>query len=167
MSIRRICSIATLFAILLVGSRRAPFILVSGNSMEPTYQNEQFVGVKYNTSNLKRGDVAIFKQAVHSSIDEKLIKRVCGIPGDDVYIDEDGVFFIYDATSDCVYYYNGDYSKDQLLETSTYQYTLETDEYFFMGDNRDESLDSRNFGAIKHDKIIATVSNSYVEPEAL
>ena len=74
-----------------------PFI-VSGSSMEPTFQNGQYLIVNeldYHLSQPMRGDVIVFKFPQNTS--EYFIKRVIGLPGEKVLI-TDGHVVIYNAT---------------------------------------------------------------------
>jgi signal peptidase I len=160
-----IICVVLIFALSLV-SAHLPFILISGSSMEPTFKDGQIVYLDRNFEDIKRGDVVIFKQQVHFSFDEKLIKRVCGIPGDKVYKDKAEKFFIYDGKN--IFYYDKKVSDVlALLESSTYLYTLDDNQYFCMGDNRDESIDSRSFGAIDRKKILALVKDDAEIPKAI
>ena len=141
-----------------------PFIRVSGSSMEPSYTDDEIVYLNRNTDSIKRGDVVIFKQKLHFYFEEKLIKRVCGIPGDKIYKDTNNNYFAYDGIY--IYYETSriDTTCDELLASSTYMYTLSKNSYFCMGDNRDKSIDSRTFGAVDETKIIAIVKGGFKKP---
>lgn len=119
---------------------------VSGRSMEPTLQTGDIMVVNKISNNLgtdyKRGDIVI----VNSPIEDKLyIKRVIGLPNDEVVIKE-GSFYINDHKL------NENYLKDNTITKKTTiinSWHLEPDEYFLVGDNREKSKDSRKFGPIK------------------
>ena len=67
-----------------------PFI-VSGASMDPTFGTNQYLIVdelSYRLSDPVRGDVAIFKYPKNPK--QHYIKRIIGLPGDTVHIDNDG-----------------------------------------------------------------------------
>lgn len=158
-----VCGGAIAIATLI--SAHLPFIRVSGNSMEPTYLDDEIVYLDREADSYNRGDVVIFKQKVHLPFEEKLIKRVCGIPGDEIYCDANGSYFIYDGKT--IYYYESDNDSidiDELIAKSNYQFTLTERQYFCMGDNRDYSVDSRSFGAIDESKILACVKNGFITP---
>jgi len=128
---------------------------VAGFSMFPTY-NDKDITISYlpdvRFNNLKRGDVIVF----HAPPDhEKLyIKRIVGLPGDSVRIQDGSV-----------------YLNNQLLDESSYlQPTVRTnpeafladgqtvvvppDSIFAMGDNRPNSSDSRDFGFVTKDLLV-------------
>ena len=76
------------------------------------------------------------------------IKRVIGKPGDTIKIEENKL------------YVNGKlkdepYIKEWTNSYGTFEIVLGKDEYFMMGDNRNHSNDSRYYGPVKGDKIIA------------
>ena len=104
--------------------------------------------IPYYYRNPQRGEIAVFKfEGNH------LIKRVIGIPGDIVDIKEGKV------------YINGEELEEKYLtEENTYlyagskikfPYTVPEGYYFMMGDNRTNSKDSRVFGPIAREKIVA------------
>jgi len=123
---------------------------VEGASMEPNfYQNEYLIidEISYRFNDKQRGEVIIFKNPQNTSA--YFIKRIIGLPGETVKI-EDGHVFV----------------NDQLLEESYIEtfssdshdvVTLGSDQYFVMGDNRSNSLDSRQLGPIHKDYIIGRV----------
>lgn len=116
---------------------------VVGKSMEDSFQQGDVLIVeKYNTSNIQRYDVVIAKVKM-----QNMIKRVIGLPGETVQIKDNSV------------YVDGEKLKEQFdfyTEESGIAdkpFVLGKDEYFLMGDNRSESLDSREYGAIKLENI--------------
>lgn len=111
--------------------------------MEDSFQQGDVLIVeKYNTSNIQRYDVVIAKVKM-----QNMIKRVIGLPGETVQIKDNSV------------YVDGEKLKEQFdfyTEESGIAdkpFVLGKDEYFLMGDNRSESLDSREYGAIKLENI--------------
>ncbi len=125
---------------------------VVGNSMHPTYKNGEFLmanKITYRVSEPKRGDVIIFKYSDTADF----IKRIPGVPGDEVMI-KDGKIYINGQLLDESAYLDpsvitngGSY----LHEGQTIK--LKEDEYFVCGDNRTNSSDSRDFGPIKKSAI--------------
>lgn len=124
---------------------------VSGRSMEPTLQTGYIMIVNKISNNLgtdyKRGDIVI----VNSPIEDKLyIKRVIGLPNDEVVI-KDGSIYINNHKL------NENYLKDNTITKETTfinSWNLEPDEYFLVGDNRENSNDSRKFGPIKRSDFV-------------
>ena len=58
-----------------------PIVLVNGSSMNPTFKNGNIMFCSTDTSNIKRGDILIFRES-----GERLVKRVIGLPGEKVSI---------------------------------------------------------------------------------
>jgi signal peptidase I len=128
-----------------------PFI-VDGASMLPTYQNQQFLLVdklSYHLKKPSRGDIMIFKLYENNNNPyegKHLIKRVIGLPGEHVVVKR-GVTTIYNTKN----------PEGFILDESFVEYkdnqkdvdmTLDDHHYFVMGDNRAQSYDSRDWGAL-------------------
>ena len=116
--------------------------LVVGNSMKPTLFNGELILTKV-THDVKRYDIIVFKSG-----ESYLVKRVIGCPNETVQIVENMI------------YINGEPIKDKVnVDMENYgiasdPVTLGNDEYFVMGDNRNDSFDSREFGPIKEESIL-------------
>lgn len=139
-----VAAIAALIATLVL-----PVLQISGESMEPTLNNGEIV-VLVKTTKMKRGDLCGF-----SYNNKILIKRVIGLPGDEVNIDAEGTVYI-----------NGEaleepYIADKALGECDieFPYTVPENEYFLMGDHRESSIDSRSsvIGCIKYEQIIGKI----------
>ncbi len=133
-------------------------IRVDGESMCDTLQNNEIMFVtkpEYLFGDPQRGDVVICKYPGRT---ENFVKRVMGIPGD-----------VIEVRSNVVYR-NGEALDEPYLTPerndngfSMEAFTLGDDEYFVMGDNRDNSHDSRNYygygspSALTRDMIIGHV----------
>ena len=108
-------------------------VKIPSESMVPTLNvgDRLFVTRIYNPEKLKRGDIVVF----HSDEkNEDMIKRLIGLPGDKVVI-KDGIVTV-----------NGETLKENYIGTAdNYSGEFEVPEgkYFFLGDNRYWSLDSR------------------------
>jgi len=131
-----------------------PFI-VKGASMEPNFQNNDYLiinEVSLFFRDLERGEVVVFQPP--SNDEQFYIKRVIGLPGETIEIDNGEV------TIKNVAYPNGTLLHEIYLEEYTqgrHSVTLGLDEYYLLGDNRDSSLDSRVIGAIPIDNIVGRV----------
>lgn len=125
---------------------------VVGNSMHPTYKNGEFLmanKISYKVSTPQRGDVIIFKY----SDTQDFIKRVIGIPGDEVMIKDGKIYINGSLLNESKYL-----SESVITNGGSYLHegqsiTIPDEEYFVCGDNRTNSSDSREFGPIKRDKI--------------
>lgn len=129
-----------------------PFI-VSGASMDPTFYNGQYLIVdelSYNIGNPMRGDVVIFKYPKNPS--QYFIKRVIGLPGETVNIDNNGKVTIKDASGNIALSLTEPYVSYPKDDTALR--TLAPGEYFVMGDNRAGSFDSRAWGPVQRNLIV-------------
>ena len=120
-------------------------VKVEGVSMEPTYYDGNILLVN-RLDNPDRGDIVTFK-----SQNRNLIKRIIGVPGDIVKIENS------------IVYVNGKPLEEEYIKEPTFdsgnassEIKLAEDEYFVLGDNRNNSIDSRVFGVIYEKDIIGT-----------
>lgn len=126
---------------------------VIGSSMEPSLYNGQEILINrfsYFFSSPKKGDVVVFYPNGNKNT-HMYVKRVIGTPGDTVLI-QDGLIYIDGK----IYEENGVYDKIVDGGIASGGITLGDEEYFVIGDNRNNSEDSRssNIGIVKSDYII-------------
>lgn len=132
------------------------FSVVDGGSMEPTLYNGEYLWVdklSYHFSEPERFDVVIFPIEYRGE-ESHFVKRIIGLPGETIYIDENGVIYINGEVladtygKEVIAHYNRGRADEPV--------TLGPDEYFVMGDNRNHSSDSRyeSVGNIERDRII-------------
>lgn len=113
-------------------------VTVDGNSMNDTlYTNDLMLLFKI-------GDIERYDIVVANHDNKKLIKRVIGMPNDKIKC-VSGILYINNEEDASGYGYgeNIDFP----------EYILKEDEYFLIGDNRSDSLDSRYFGPVKKEDI--------------
>ncbi len=130
-----------------------PFI-VSGQSMSHTFEPKEYLVVDqltYRTHAPERGDVVIFRYPLDPSV--YFVKRVIGLPGETVHIDQ-GVVSIQDASTSVQTRLDEPYLSSVPNDAASTTITLESDEYFVMGDNRKESSDSRVWGPLQKKFIV-------------
>ena len=134
-----------------------PFI-VSGASMDNTFANGQYLIVdqlSYHFENPARGDVIIFRYPKDPSV--FFIKRVIGLPGETVSI-RDGIVTIINAagatSASSTITLSEPYISSEHRSYDTFTETLGPKEYFVMGDNRNESSDSRIWGPVARNLIV-------------
>lgn len=106
---------------------------VPTESMAPTLNvNDKLLVTNiYNLDNLQFGDIVVFYS---DELDEYMVKRLIGLPGDSISMDNGNLFV------------NGQYKKEDYVEIKddyTGEFKVEEGKYFFLGDNRPISLDSR------------------------
>ena len=132
---------ATLLA-LLISLFLTTFVFKLGTipspSMYPTLKvnDKVFALVNYNRNNLRRGDVIVFKSYDSNNNSYFVIKRLVGLPGDQIKITENGEVFINNSRFICSY-------AIETPETQELNFKVPIGEYFFLGDNRSNSYDSR------------------------
>lgn len=128
-----------------------PFV-VSGDSMLPNFHTGEYLVVDQLTYHLgepERGDVVVFKFPQDTS--KFFIKRIIGLPNETILIDGFDVY-IKKANSQDMFLLEEKFI--ELDRESNLEVTLGPDEYFVMGDNRLQSLDSRIWGPLKKEYIL-------------
>ena len=142
-----------LFALINAVSAR---IRVDGYSMEPTLHSGEFVIVNklsYWLGSPARGDVIVFH--FPRDPDQEYIKRIVGLPGDEVEI-SGGLVRVNGQVIDEPY----------IAAPPVYQssWTVAEDSLFVLGDNRNNSSDSHNWGSVPYDNIVGKASIIYWPP---
>ena len=139
-----VAAIAVLIATLFL-----PILQISGDSMSPTLKNDEIV-VLLKTKNFERGDlIGFYYQG------KILLKRVIALPEDEVAIDAEGNVYVNGEILD------EPYVTDKCLGNCDleFPYKVPGTGYFVLGDQRTNSVDSRNsvIGAIPQEDIIGKV----------
>lgn len=131
-----------------------PFI-VSGSSMVPNFQNNQYIvidKIEYRFSKPQRYDVIVFKYPKDTT--QYFIKRIIGLPGEKIKV-EQGHVVIFNAENPDGFVVKEPYLPNQSVtfgQDATV--TLGSGEYFVLGDNRLASSDSRVWGILPYDDIV-------------
>lgn len=125
---------------------------VKGDSMQPSLNDGSLV-MYAKDETVERFDIVIANDNHRGDV---VVKRVIGLPGEDVVIIE-GMLYIDGKEYDETYIHDERYDFDQ----EAHRYQLSEDEYYILGDNRDNSTDSRFIGPISSDDIIGTVHRTF------
>ncbi len=128
-----------------------PFV-VQGGSMEPNYYDNEYLIINQTQKQYKRGDTVVFHPPGNEQ--QFYIKRIIGLPGEVVEL-KDGVIMIFNDDHP-----NGFQLNESYIHEFTHgreRVTVGLDEYYLLGDNRDSSLDSRNFGPVPNENIVGKV----------
>ncbi|MBN1120963.1 MAG: signal peptidase I [Anaerolineae bacterium] len=137
--------------------------VVEGPSMEPNLHTGQFlivsrlsymeIGDRFQLGEPQHGDIIVFDYPGNPTDD--YVKRVIGVPGDTVSIDDRGIVYINGTPIDEPYISPGQYSR----RSNTWQ--VPEDNYFVLGDNRNHSSDSRDWGMLERRYIVGKAWFSY------
>ena len=139
-----------------------PFV-VEGASMVPTFHDRDYLIVNkflYYFESPQRGEVIVFHSPTVRNTD--FIKRVIGLPGDLVRIDN-GQLFI-NGTKITEAYTNHEATANGSLQPTTIERFLNQREYWVMGDNRNHSSDSRDWGPLQQSAIIGKATITVFPP---
>jgi signal peptidase I len=126
--------------------------IVFGPSMQPNFEENQRIIVNklaYKFGEPQRGDVIVFDPPFTSASD--YIKRVIGLPGESIEI-KDGKTYVY-TLDGAVLILNEPYIAESSMSTYT-KHTILENEYFVMGDNRNNSNDSRTGWLVPEENIV-------------
>lgn len=133
-------------ALLIVVPIRAwvaqPFI-VQGSSMLPNFHHGEYLIIdefSYHLRKPERGEVVVFRYPRQPS--QFFIKRVIGLPGDNIEIKSGSVWINGNA-------FEENYLPQSLATAPDATTILGVDEYFVLGDNREASSDSRAWGGLQ------------------
>ena len=131
--------------------------IVKQSSMEPNFHDKDYLFVSkqaYRFGEPQRGDVVVFDSSLtdEDGNDKLLIKRVIGLPGEELDIIDEKVYIngvMLDET----------YTMDGTTYGDIQDLVIPEGEYFCMGDNRDVSIDSRDpaVGCVDEEQLVGKV----------
>lgn len=138
--------VATAMLIVLVITTFIKPTIVHGSSMDPTLKDGDYLLVSkqaYTFDEPERGEIVIFPVEEE---DRLYIKRVIGLPGDEISIDSGKVYV--NSTED-----SQEYTLDGVTSGYIDSLVVPEGEIFVLGDNRLNSIDSREIGTQKIDDV--------------
>lgn len=140
-----------IFVVLIIAIYVIGLQQIVGDSMNPTLNNNDVIIIDKLTPNfikLNKGDIISF----YYDESKLLIKRIIGLPGEYIEIKNNEIYINNELIDDYVYDVK---MNDFKLEEIGYN-KIPDNMYFVMGDNREDSLDSRDYkvGLIKKEDII-------------
>jgi len=124
------------------------FSEVRGSSMEPGIHDRDRIIVdhfSYLFTPIERGDIIVLRYPLDPSLD--YIKRVVGLPGDEIYIDQGEVWINGRRVDE-------PYVSEEAVDRYTHMsIQVKPEHYFVLGDNRLRSSDSREFGQVPREYV--------------
>lgn len=147
-----ILAVVLFFGINAVSAR----VRVDGFSMRPTLDDGEFVLVSklnYKLSNVQRGDIIVFHYPMDP--EQELIKRVIGLPGDRIEVNE-GIVYV-----------NGQALEEPYIAAPpaySSQWNVPEDRLFVLGDNRNNSSDSHSWGFLPFENVVGKAVLIYWPP---
>jgi len=155
--------LSVLIAVLVILFLYRP-VKVEGTSMMPTLFDQERLFInqfsyKFKLGDIKRGDTVVFWAP--EAIDKSYIKRVIGLPGDTVAV-QDG-FVIVNGKKLVENYVPPEYRDDRSYEPRV----VPPDQYFVLGDHRTSSNDSRAWGFVPRSYIYGKAVFVFWPPEKI
>ncbi|WP_280768772.1 signal peptidase I [Salipaludibacillus daqingensis] len=168
-ALSKLIIIVLVFSFLVRGFLFANYI-VYGQSMMPTIHDGERIIVNkigYEINEPNRFDLIIF----HATEDSDYIKRVIGLPGDEIYYDDDNLYIndvphdenfldVYKENHD-----NGVFTENFELEEKTGNTKVPEGHVFVLGDNRQNSVDSRHIGFVPIEEIVGRANMAFWPPK--
>lgn len=131
-----------------------PFF-VRGASMEPNFQDGEYLvidEISYRMREPRRGEVIVFQ--FPRNLSQYYIKRIVGLPGETVVIDDGQVVIQNEVYAQGVLLDESQYLLESVRTGGKVSITLGEGEYFVLGDNRPASSDSRSWGVLSREGIV-------------
>ena len=152
--------------ILFSGNLTLSCMAIRGDSMTPTIQDNQIVYL--DATRYARGEIIVAEiplvEGFESVAGVDMIKRIVGLPGEIIKLTNQGIYINGELLTEP---YVEDIENTLLDHMEIKEFILSDNEYFLVGDNRTESLDSRNLGPIhkSYFKYSVTVEPNEITPK--
>jgi signal peptidase I len=139
---------------------------VNGHSMDPTLETGQYLlteKISYRFREPLRGDIIVFNapSIACAAGDCDYIKRIIGVPGDVLRIEDGRVFINGMELDESDYLPTGMQTNPGFFTDNNQDIIIGQDQFFVIGDNRPGSSDSRIWGLIERRSIIGRAFFSY------
>lgn len=145
---------AVLCAACSVDSVSVKPVLVEGTAMTPAFQDGDKILMDESLGELKRGDVVM--HLYPKNLSKSYLKRIVGLPGETIEI-RNGKVYVNGQILDEPYVLESNNTKQQTFAPEV----IAGNNYYVLGDNRDNSSDSRYWGTVSKDLIKARYSMTY------
>lgn len=161
-----VVAIGALIAVFLTQVVIVNAVVPTGSMKDTINEGDRLIGLRltYYFDSPERGDVVIFKCPEEGANYNKLfVKRVIGLPGETVKIEAGRVLICTEENPDG-WYLEEEYLREvpnAALAVNNASYVIPEGCYFTLGDNRNESHDSRFWGVVDEDRILAKVMFKY------
>ena len=144
--------VVILISVVLIRTFIATPVIVNGSSMAPTLKNSNILLLNKFNQKIKRFDIVVLNENK-----DKLIKRIIGLPGETVEYKGYHLYINGKKINDKFAIDTGEF----YLEDDNFKLLkIPVDKYFVLGDNRNNSIDSRSFGLVDKNKIDGIVKYS-------
>ena len=144
--------IVVVIVVLLIRMFLVTPVYVSGTSMTPTLKNGEVLILNKLDRKYERFDIVVIDYK-SEKINERLIKRIIGLPGDKIKYKDGKLYVNNKQVDDRFASFTSDFNMSSFDVTE-----IPEGKYLVLGDNRIESLDSRRLGLIDEKEIKGTVN---------
>lgn len=128
--------LGTIITFFFIGTYYFVRVTINGNSMEKTLYDGDRIMVFKGTEKYSFGDIVVARSPF--DYNKYIVKRIIGVPGDHIEIIE-GSMYINGVLE------NESYIKEPWVVYNNYIFDVPQNSYIVLGDNRNESIDSRNW----------------------
>ncbi|HEX8566370.1 MAG TPA: signal peptidase I [Pyrinomonadaceae bacterium] len=131
-------------------------VQVEGAAMMPALKNGDRIFVDRSVNNLKRGDIVVFRFPKNQ--EQSFVKRIVGLPNESVEIRQGKIFINGNILEEP--YISEEYNQ---VKSTRNVIQIPDGNYFVMGDNRDNSYDSRSWGTVPKNLIYGVYYTTYLK----
>jgi signal peptidase I len=139
---------------------------VDGNSMYPNFHNQEYIltdKITYRKRDPQRGEVIVFHAPPPNNAD--FIKRIIGLPGESIMV-QNGRVYINGKQLPEIYLPISLATTEKSFLREGVSYTIPAGYYIVLGDNRNYSSDSREWGPVSRKAIVGKAIFRYWPPKS-